>query len=74
MSEHHGLVPLSRLAAGLTRAWHEVEHVVDVVTSRRQLAEMDDRMLKDLGISRAQAEFEASRAPWHTQPASRRRN
>jgi uncharacterized protein YjiS (DUF1127 family) len=34
--------------------------------TRRGLAEMDDRMLKDLGISRAQADFELSRLPWHT--------
>jgi uncharacterized protein YjiS (DUF1127 family) len=25
---------------------------------------MDDRMLADLGISRAQAQFELSRSPW----------
>jgi uncharacterized protein YjiS (DUF1127 family) len=33
-------------------------------TTRRDLAEMDDRMLKDLGISRAQAHFEANRPIW----------
>ncbi|WP_239002685.1 DUF1127 domain-containing protein [Rhodovastum atsumiense] len=32
--------------------------------TRRQLEELDDRMLKDLGISRAQAQFEASRPIW----------
>jgi uncharacterized protein YjiS (DUF1127 family) len=35
-----------------------------VAASRRDLAEADDRTLADLGISRAQARFEASRAPW----------
>lgn len=39
-----------------------------VAMSRRYLVEMDDHMLHDLGISRAQANFEASRAPWHTKP------
>jgi uncharacterized protein YjiS (DUF1127 family) len=33
-------------------------------TTRRYLTEMDDRMLADLGISRAQAAFEASRWMW----------
>jgi uncharacterized protein YjiS (DUF1127 family) len=33
--------------------------------TRRQLAELDDRMLQDLGISRAQAQFEANRPIWH---------
>ena len=30
-------------------------------TDRHRLLELDDRMLSDLGISRAQAEFEARR-------------
>jgi uncharacterized protein YjiS (DUF1127 family) len=33
-------------------------------TTRHYLTEMDDRMLADLGISRAQAAFEASRWMW----------
>lgn len=33
--------------------------------TRRMLGEMDERMLSDLGISRAQATFEASRWMWH---------
>jgi uncharacterized protein YjiS (DUF1127 family) len=41
----------------LARAWRNF-------TTRRDLAEMDDRMLKDLGISRAQAHFEANRSIW----------
>ena len=32
--------------------------------TRRQLAEMDDRMLKDIGISRLDAQCEADRLPW----------
>jgi uncharacterized protein YjiS (DUF1127 family) len=31
---------------------------------RAQLAAMDQRMLKDIGISRADAEHEAMKAPW----------
>lgn len=34
------------------------------VATRRQLAELDDRALKDIGISRADALAEAGRAPW----------
>ena len=34
------------------------------ITTRRQLAEMDDRMLRDIGISRVDALAEAERAPW----------
>ena len=32
--------------------------------TRRYLAEMDDRMLKDIGISRSDALREAERLPW----------
>jgi uncharacterized protein YjiS (DUF1127 family) len=35
-----------------------------VATTRQGLAELDDRMLKDLGVSRAQAQFELSRPVW----------
>lgn len=32
--------------------------------SRRNLRRMDDHMLADIGIGRAQAQFEADRKPW----------
>lgn len=41
----------------LARAWRNF-------STRRDLAGLDDRMLKDLGISRAQAHFEANRPIW----------
>ena len=47
-------------------AWH-------AYTTRQALAQLDDRALHDLGISRAQAQFEADRPFWDlTDPASRR--
>ncbi|WP_137127511.1 DUF1127 domain-containing protein [Roseomonas sp. HF4] len=49
----------------LRRALHAVE-------SRRQLAQMDRRMLADIGISRAEALEEAARAPWDLTPRGRR--
>ena len=42
-------------------------------TTRQALAQLDDRALHDLGISRAQAQFEAGRPFWDTTgPVSRR--
>lgn len=32
--------------------------------SRRQLAELDDRLLRDIGLDRGKARFEASRGFW----------
>lgn len=47
-------------------AW--LRRVLRTVESRRHLAEMDERMLADIGISRAEALREASRAPWDLTP------
>ncbi len=61
--------PHSRLPANLLqRAWAGVRanlrRAERVVASRRNLRRLDDRMLSDIGISHAQAEFEAERMPW----------
>ncbi len=48
----------------LALAWHALDRAVADWASRRRLADLDAHMLKDLGISRAQAEFEASRPIW----------
>jgi uncharacterized protein YjiS (DUF1127 family) len=47
-------------------AW--LAEMLRCVTTRRHLAEMDARMLKDIGISRAEAFEEANRAPWDIGP------
>jgi uncharacterized protein YjiS (DUF1127 family) len=55
--------PLSRTRAKASwrqlaaKAWRMLE-------TRHGLAELDERMLKDLGISRAQAQFELRRPFW----------
>lgn len=43
---------------------HRLRCAWQVVSTRHVLAEMDDRMLSDIGISRAEAQLEANRAPW----------
>jgi uncharacterized protein YjiS (DUF1127 family) len=32
--------------------------------SRRQLAELDDRLLRDIGVNRAKARYEATKGYW----------
>ncbi len=46
------------------RAWGTVGAVVRVRETRRQLAEMDARMLADIGVDQASARYEADRAFW----------
>ena len=45
------------LAAGLRRVWR-------AATTRPALAELDDRMLRDIGVTRAEVMAELNRAPW----------
>jgi uncharacterized protein YjiS (DUF1127 family) len=60
------LPPLAGLWDGLRRAW--VAH-----RTRRQLLELDDHLLRDLGLSRADVAREAARAPWDLDPVQRGR-
>ena len=72
MTENLTFLPLFRISAGIgavagtvwARARHEVAIAWRFLTTRRHLLEMDDRMLKDIGISRAQADYIASRTAW----------
>jgi uncharacterized protein YjiS (DUF1127 family) len=73
MSMHLAFSPLPRTLPGtkggtvrgaLTRAWRHLRWVARVLNTRRDLQDIDPRMLQDLGISRAQADFELSRSPW----------
>ena len=44
-----------------------IEHVMtraEVARSRRQLAQLDERLLRDIGLDRATARFEASKPFW----------
>jgi uncharacterized protein YjiS (DUF1127 family) len=45
--------------------------MLHAIESRRHLAEMDARMLSDIGISRCEALEEAARAPWDLMPRRR---
>ncbi len=50
-------------------AW--LRRAAEAIETRRHLAEMDGRMLADIGISRSEALEEATRAPWDLLPRRR---
>ncbi len=56
------------IALSWASIWRQVATMFAADTSRQELAELDDASLKDIGISRAQAAFEASRHPWNGLP------
>ena len=53
-----GIKAWTATAVGLLLLWHELAR------QRRALLRLDDRMLKDIGIARADAEREARRSFW----------
>ena len=55
----------SRARHGIAR---QVVLMYDAWRTRRLLAELDPALLKDIGISRAEADVEAARAPWDLGP------
>ncbi|MEO3472762.1 DUF1127 domain-containing protein [Roseomonas sp. CAU 1739] len=61
-----------RATAPRSTAWIDwLRRVVHAVESRHHLAEMDRRMLSDIGLSRSEALEEARRAPWNLTPPRR---
>jgi len=52
------------MAAFLRACWQRVGRWHALYRQRRQLAALSDEMLKDLGLSRADIETEASRPFW----------
>ncbi len=44
--------------------WSRLALRLRILAERRRLLDLDERALNDIGISRAQAVFEAQRAPW----------
>ncbi len=62
--ERRGVARSGQEHAWLASAWSTVVRVFQVAEQRRKLAQLDERALSDIGITRSQAEFEAGRAPW----------
>ena len=50
--------------------WQRISAAWQVAATHRQLSQLDDRALGDIGISRAQAEFEVERPVWHLIPGN----
>lgn len=61
-----------RTAAAQGPTWvNWLRRAFEAIETRRHLAEMDRRMLADIGVSRSEALEEAARAPWDLMPRRR---
>lgn len=56
--------PSTPSAAGFASFLRRANAAVHVANQRRQLAALDDHMLADLGLTREEATYEASRPFW----------
>ena len=54
-------VPAGSSAFSWTALWSSLDRILEVRRQRRALLALDDRMLKDIGLSRADAWHEANR-------------
>ena len=62
----------SRTKAGrglVTRLFDQLIEWLDRARQRRHLGELDDRLRRDIGLSRAEVENEVSRPFWHSDRA-----
>lgn len=65
MPAHLPALPLAILRAGsLTRLSSRLLAASALKRSRHSLSQLDDRLLRDIGLTRAEALSEADRAPW----------
>ncbi|WP_108662364.1 DUF1127 domain-containing protein [Acuticoccus kandeliae] len=59
---------LSRATSPVSWGWRKVAALVrlwlDIWSERRALDRLDDRLLEDIGVARAEAARESARAPW----------
>lgn len=59
-----GPVPLRLWPKWLAAVWREVHRALELRRQRRALLELDDRQLKDIGVTRQQALSEANKLFW----------
>ena len=52
------------LAGAVVTGVEKVMTRAELARSRRQLAQLDERLLRDIGVDRATARFEASKGFW----------
>lgn len=60
----HSLQALWSGAIRPARFLRHIVRVVEVTRSRRALGRLDERLLRDIGLTPYEAEVEASRTPW----------
>jgi uncharacterized protein YjiS (DUF1127 family) len=60
----HSITAIWSRAISPFRFLRKARQMRDLVQSRRALQRLDEHLLRDIGLTRHEAETEASRAPW----------
>jgi uncharacterized protein YjiS (DUF1127 family) len=64
MPTHLLILPRVLRLGALARLPRRLLAAADLARSRRSLTYLDDHLLRDIGLTRAEAAAEAERAPW----------
>ncbi len=64
----HTIAALWSRARTPFRFLRKVRQMNDIIQSRRALRRLDEHILRDIGLTRHEAETEAFRAPWDVPP------
>jgi uncharacterized protein YjiS (DUF1127 family) len=68
VSQHAAVLFRSSHRRPITWSTHRLTLMWEAWRTRRILATLDAYQLKDIGVSRSDAEAEAARAPWDIEP------
>ncbi len=71
-SQAHSHHAFHRPSVPAGHLWRRIGQALGVWRQRRSLAQLDDHLLSDLGLTRAEAAREARRAMWDVPPFWRR--
>ena len=59
-----GVSPTFPLSSGLVRLFESIERMIQRHRERSALSAMDDRLLRDIGVTRADVDHEINKPAW----------
>ena len=63
-ASRRSVAPSLPLSSGLVRAFEAIERMIQRHRERKALSAMDDRLLRDIGVTRADVDQEINKPAW----------